>query len=209
MKMMIEIDPTFKDFIKRLQGFERTFMGNLNVASKQAGKLIKDTIPNVMADTAWSPNEKEYRDWKISHGFDSEPLFRTHLLANSISFQRTAFGPQMIRGEVGWYRGMRYPGILQERMYSGRVPHRRKSGFPKLTKRQREFTRMQLPPPKSLFDVKYLGDVALWNEYGSKGRPGRAFVKATLETIAKPVTELFRTALDKSLPVSGMEEAPF
>ena len=199
MKIRIRISnlQEVKRFHRRVNLFGQVFMRNLRTAQRQAGRDMVRFMRAVMEDEPWIPNADAYRDWKRHHGYATVPLFRTSLLANSISHQAGSFSPQKISGQIGWYSGAQYGGQLQEKIYSGRVPRRRRT--------------FRTPQSMSFStrDTQMLADVAYWNETGSSSRPERPFVKTTYEKYSELVVNYFEKALVKSLPISGLMEGPF
>jgi len=202
---------------KSWAGFPKKLMSQLGRADLLARKHIVETMRKMMAEGMWSPNEPDYQQWKSTHGYDTRPLFRTHLLANSISHERNSFSPELIRCSVGWHEGMRYFGSLREMIYRSRVP-----------KNARKYKGPPTSARNSTYDTQYLAQVAYWLEHGSgsakrskgKGgawktkfskefRPARPFVRATHLAVAPTVVSFFSAALAKALPISGLEEAPF
>lgn len=103
----------------------------------------------------------EYAAWKATHGYNTDPLFRTNLLANSIASELKINLPNSIGGEVGWHSGARYPGKLQGRQWSRGVPRRRRKdlGTPNTE-----------AGSMSHHDTNFLAQVALWNETGAGQR---------------------------------------
>jgi len=172
-------------------------MSELNRAATGVEQLIVRTMRTVMEHGGWPPNEEEYRKWKERQGYSSNPLFRTHLLYNSIARKRVSFGPSMISGQVGWWSGARYGGLLHRDTYKGRVP-----------KNRRRYLGKPQGGKKSMFDTNFLADVARWNEEGARSH-ARPFVKTAYEEAAPSVVAYFRSALHNALPISGLQEAPF
>jgi hypothetical protein len=130
MRVSIKFDGGAKRFQTMSKGLEAKLMGRMNAAFIRCGSMIKNKMAEVMATGGWQANNPHYLEWKIKHGYDSRPLFRTHLLANSISFIRHMSTPAMMSAHVGWYPGAQYPGMLKSGIHKGRVPNKRKRPLP-------------------------------------------------------------------------------
>jgi hypothetical protein len=212
-----------KEFQKTWAGFPKKFESALGRADSKARLYIVKAMRSIMASGGWQPNESTYQDWKSQHGYDTRPLFRTHLLANSISHERVAFSMQFIRSDIGWHEGMRYHGSLREQIYKSRVP-----------KNARKYKGPPTSAMKSTYDTQFLARVALWMEKGAGGtqhiktaggknqfkhiqerktghdNPPRPFVATTAQAVRPEIIELFAIALKHSLPMAGkLEAAPF
>lgn len=202
MKLTIKIKKPDLKFLQRGKNFENIFNAVLIRTSKQLGKEIVKAMRNIMESGEWEPNEPEYAAWKATHGYATEPLFRTTLLAKSIASGMKINLPNSIGGEVGWHTGARYPGNLQMRQWARGVPKRRKKnlGLPTET------------PRMSHSDTNYLAQVARWNEDGagqiSKFHEEQYQVKNGL---TKKGTQKFRmkTRVTKELLRLGRLPRPF
>jgi hypothetical protein len=157
MKLKIGVKKSSLKFLARARNFENILNGALIRASKESGAEIVKIMKEIMKVTPWAKNDPQYKAWKASHGYATDPLFRTNLLYNSVSHETIVNLPKKIGGEVGWHSGARYGGNLGQRQWTRAVPKRRKK---------------DLGPPDtevgrySHKDNNYLAQVAEWNEYG-------------------------------------------
>ena len=129
MKVSLRFDSGAKRFLNKARNLEPKLMGRLNAAFTKAGNMVKRRMVSIMA-SGWPANDPHYREWKVKHGYDSRPLFRTHLLANSISNIKISASPELMWSKVGWAQGAQYGGLLAQRIYTGRIPNHRKKILP-------------------------------------------------------------------------------
>jgi hypothetical protein len=141
--------------------------------------MIQARMRDAMANGGWHSNAPAYRKWKKEHGWDMRPLFRTHILANSISYIPGVKTPALMSGRIGWYPGATYPGQLSTGISKGRMPNTRK--------------RPVKPGKGRTYSDKSLEHVAAVNEYT------RPFVERTYEQVQNDVFAIMQKAFYSAL----------